>query len=628
MQRRFAWDVPPGTDGPVPLPPAVADRFAAQLAYVDHHVRDAARRFERFRTTKVAVLGVDEVARWCALSLVRNGAGTLASEVDDPVPADELDRLAAADCPVELTRPDPADPAAYDVVVVTPDPDGPRRVLGLLRSGLPAGVTVLPAWTLGDRVVVGPSTVAGEAGCWGCAALRLGSAGDAATAAGLWASLALQVPPPGPPLVGPLAAMVGNLLGYEVFRLRTGALPVETHQQVLVQDVASLDVTAQPLLPDPRCPFCAPLLPPAPAVDRAAVIRWRPVERPADPAEDADRALATLETRSVLVRPDTGPFPGWADESWTQLPLKVGSVEVAVGPGTRRTISAVDLRHVAGARLRALRTAATVYVEHVVPLAAGPADATAVDPTRLATASGAGAAVSGWVAAESLTGRPAVLVPAAAVRPFGPHNAAGAFTASSAGTGAGGSAPAAVVRGLLSALSWVALDRALRRVCEVGLVEPESLPADPELAFLVKSAADLGVELELLELASPAPVLLARSAAGGPEATRWALGTATEWRRAAVAAVRDMLGRVQLAREDGTVDTGDPVLADLDPAALVTTGGRRARLDARLSVAGLLDRVRDSGWDALAVPAAAADLEAGGLHVARVLIDLGPADGS
>ena len=231
------------------------------------------------------------------------------------------------------------------------------------------------------------------------------------------------------------------------------------------------------------------------------------------------------------------------------------------------------------------------------------------------------------MAAESLLTGEAVLVPAGAVRPFGADNADGAFTASSAGSGAGGSVPAAVARGLLSALSWVALDRAVRRQCEVGSVEPESLTADAELAFLVKSAANLGVELELLALASPAPVLLARSTAGGPEAPPWALGVATDWRRAAVAAVRDLLGRVQLAREDPAVDTGDPVLADFDPAALVATDGRTARLDARLSVAGVLDRVRDSGWDALAVPVAAPDLQAGGLHVARVLLDLGVADG-
>ena len=505
--------------------------------------------------------------------------------------------------------------------------------------------------------------MAGEAGCWVCAALRLGSGRDAAAAAGLWRSVALAPGPAGPALPGPLAAMVGNLLGYEVFRLRTGALPAETRRQVLVQDVASLDVTAQPLLPDPRCPICAPLLPAAPPVDRAALLRWRPAAAPApngaapgpangaangrapgsangaaagpasgaaagpgDPGDDGDRALAALEARSVLVQPDTGPFPGWADDGWTQLPLKVGSVEVALAPGIRRTISAVDLRHVAGARLRALRAAAAVYAEHAVPLRPGPAEGCAIDPARLATASGAAAAPAGWVPATSLARTGTVQVPAGAVRPFGRHNADGAFTATAAGAGVGGSAAGAVARGLLSALSWVALGRALRRECEVGLVEPASLAADPELAFLVASAAGLGVELELLELASPAPVLLARAVGAGPAG--WALGAAPEWRRAAVAAVRDLLGGVQLAREGAAVDFGDPVLPDLEPAALVSTGGRRARLDARLSVAGLLDRVRDSGWDALAVPVAAPDLAAGGLHTARVLIDLGAADGS
>ena len=82
--RGFARDVQAGTGGPGPLPPAVAERFAAQVACVAHHVDGAARRFARFRATRVAVLGTDEVARWCALCLVRNGAGTVASDVDDP----------------------------------------------------------------------------------------------------------------------------------------------------------------------------------------------------------------------------------------------------------------------------------------------------------------------------------------------------------------------------------------------------------------------------------------------------------------------------------------------------------------------------------------------------------------
>lgn len=650
--RGFARDVEPGSDGPGGLEPAVAERFAAQLAYVDHYVGDAAGRFERFRTARVAVLGDDEVARWAALSLVRNGAGSVALTVSDPALTAELAGLSAAGCPVAVTT--PGDLGSYDVLVVTPSPDGPARLLDLLRTGLPAGLTVLPAWTLGPRVVVGPSTVAGVAGCWACAALRLGSAADPAAAARLWSSIALGAGDPGTPLRGPLAAMVGNLLGYEVFRLRTGVLPVETSGRVLVQDTASLDVTAQPLLPDPRCPFCAAA--PEPALDRDAVLAWRPAVLPADPSDDADDVLAELEARSVLVQPDAGPFLRYADESVTQLPLKVGTVEVAVGPGEVRTVTAYDVRHVAGARLRALETAATLYTDHTVPLAvtdagaaraarpddppaaggpvaggpaAGPDGAPAggdptsaagsgrrVEPGRLGTASGVPGEVSAWVPAESLLSGEAVLVPAAAARPYGPANVAGLVTRTPAGLGAASTPAGAVVAGLLSALAFAALDRALRRQGDVSRVD--LAVADPQLTFLVRSADTLGVELELLELAAPVPVLLARTGAG----PLWAVAAATEWTAAAVAAVRDLLGQVQLPG----ADRGDPLLADLDPAALVPTGDAPAAPDRAVDVPELLDRLRADGTDVLAVPSGAADLRAGGLHVARVLLEAARAD--
>lgn len=54
----------------------------------------------------------------------------------------------------------------------------------------------------------------------------------------------------------PLAAMLGNLLAFEVFRLTTGALPPETEEQVIVQDLDSTDCTIEPLSPHPRCPYC------------------------------------------------------------------------------------------------------------------------------------------------------------------------------------------------------------------------------------------------------------------------------------------------------------------------------------------------------------------------------------
>lgn len=51
--------------------------------------------------------------------------------------------------------------------------------------------------------------------------------------------------------------MAGNLLGYEVFRIATGALPAETYRQVLIQDLESLDVMAEPVQAHPRCGLCS-----------------------------------------------------------------------------------------------------------------------------------------------------------------------------------------------------------------------------------------------------------------------------------------------------------------------------------------------------------------------------------
>ena len=79
-ERGFARDIPePGTaEGEAP-DAETAERFAAQIAYVDHYADGAPERFVRFRTTRVAVLGDDEAARWCALSLLRNGCARIAT---------------------------------------------------------------------------------------------------------------------------------------------------------------------------------------------------------------------------------------------------------------------------------------------------------------------------------------------------------------------------------------------------------------------------------------------------------------------------------------------------------------------------------------------------------------------
>ena len=370
--RGFARDAAPGADeGTLSAP--VAERFAEQIAYLDHYADAPAERFNRFRDTRVAVLGDDPLARWCVLSLLRNGCATIgasgyaAGAQEWHEVREEADALASADCAVTLTSlaedgtGAPADAgllswsslASYDVVVVTGHGAGARQVVRLLEQGVPTGRTLLPAWPFGRKLVVGPSMTADGTGCWSCAALRLGANGDAADVAQLWSGLTSAAPLDGAaaPVAGPLAAMAGNLLGYEVFRQRTGALPAETERQVIVQDLDSLDVAAEPLLPHPRCPYCAPGE--SAGADFAAGLFGIDLDAadpvtgqdplPADGAADeqaARDALAELERRSALVQEQAGVFGGYADEDWEQTPLKISTVRVGVGHGRRRAVSA------------------------------------------------------------------------------------------------------------------------------------------------------------------------------------------------------------------------------------------------------------------------------------------------
>ncbi|MFB7340118.1 TOMM precursor leader peptide-binding protein [Streptomyces hydrogenans] len=657
--RGFARPVPEPAADPAAAAtdPSVAARFAPQIAYVDHYADGADARFARFRATRVAVLGDGPVARWCVLSLLRNGCAAIGVEpalalgTGGTAPEEfaavraEAAGLAAEGCPVDLSvlpagAGGRADHEGYDLVVAA-GPDTPGTVLELLRAGLPEGRTLLPAWAFGDRLVVGPVMDVESASCWACAALRMGAAGDTADAAELWSGLALGVPGARP--AGPLAAMVGNLLGYEVFRLTTGVLPAETRDKLLVQHTATLDVAAEPLLPHPRCPFCAtPAAAPEPVDLASAPARpaFLPTVATAPDDDAAQGPLAELERRSALVRPHAGVFRAFADEPLTQTPLKVGSVVVGLGARGSRTITAFDVHHTAGARLRALNAAALVYAEHVVPAAvpAEPLDGlpdVAPELLTVASGTGGGGGTVAWTGATSLLTKETVRVPAGAVRPFGPANADRRFEPTRAGAGAGADLPEAAAAGLLSALAHDALCRAVGGAGEVAVLTPDTLGEDPELTFLLRSATLLGLDVELLDLGersrSGASVVLARTPGTDEGPGRWAVGAAPDLPGAAADAVRDLLGTAQLACEEDesarSADPGDPLLRDLDPALVAVTAAGPAGADGTgVEWTRILERLAAAGRDAFVVPTHAADLPTAGIVTVRVLLTRAAAD--
>lgn len=674
---------PPGAGAPrtvgapaaEPLGTAVREHFAAQLAWLDQHAGDAERRFAAFRSAPVTVLGGGELAGWCVLSLLRGGSARIATEQepDERVHAEAAD-LAARGCPAELARipaggvlpagrADGGGGATGPRLLVVTGADAAARSHRLLAAGLPGHVTLLPVWTFGERVVIGPRSDAGAAGCFSCALLRLGGAVDAGAAAEVWREIAAEpdgpavgeAALPGRPPRGPAAAMAGNLVGYEIFRALTGTAeagdsgPAQSAaRQVLIQDPASLDVVAETILPHPRCRLCAPAGPPPPPPAGPPPRLAVPPAATAESVQQDDGPPGELlRTSAALVRPHTGVFTRFDDEDLVQSPLRVTRLEVPLTAGGPRRIAAFDVHHLAGARQRALRAAAAVYVDHTVPAVParpGPDAGTRVAPHRLAAAEGDGRPVrevAAWAEAVSLLTGARAQVPLAAARPFGAHNRERLVPPTRGGTGAGWTPGEAAGRGLLSALALDALRRALggAEVTRLEPCPPDGDPAAaprasalPELIFLTRCAAHLAVRVELLDLGegghSSAQVVLAREiTVTGPP--RWAVGCALDRASAAVAALRDLLGTIQLAGDPsaappgagpGAVDAGDPFWPGLDARVLTPVGPAPPVAASGTGFDRIRARLRAAGRDALLLPTTPADLALGGLHTARVLL--------
>jgi hypothetical protein len=297
-------------------------------------------------------------------------------------------------------------------------------------------------------------------------------------------------------------------------------------------------------------------------------------------------------------------FQRYDDEDWEQTPVKIGTVRFTDPSGTPRRISAFDVHHVVGARTRALALAAVAYADQL--------GATAYD--------------TGPVTGDCLTSDARVELPRAVVEPFGIANADRVVEPSRAGAGAGFDPAAAIRDGLASALAFTALRDAIAGT-PVAQVPLDALGDDPELRFLAKSAANLEVTVELLDLTASAPggvpTLLGRCVEPHSGGKLWSIAADPSWRKAAVRTLCDLLGRVQLRQQSAdpeATDGCDPMLVDFDADTLAVAGTAPVGLDADGGWQGVLDDLAKAGTDVVVVPIGGADLPAGGLSAVRVVL--------
>ncbi|OZM73054.1 hypothetical protein CFN78_12600 [Amycolatopsis antarctica] len=594
---------------PARIPAGVRAVFGRQIGYVAHFAHPGEARFMAFRESRFLLLGAPELVAATATGLLRNGAAEVT--VTGPAPealTAEAGRLRAegAPCTVHETEAGPhgAALAEYDLVIgAGGDVAELLRWNALARSG--DGPALLPSLVLGGRAVIGPMVRPAAGPCWQCAVLRQAGARSAADGVRLWRAAALGGRCAADSCPPHLARMLGTLLAFEAFRLRTGVLAPETEGAIVTQDLDTAESGRETLLPHPLCEPC---------------VRHEGAGAPAGEA--------------VLFGKNGGVLGGYRDLTLTQSPLRAGRVLLypVDGPGTAsREIAAFDLDTLKNARGRAVRAAAVCYAEDVAGRGTATSarrahgdDGDPVPPESLSIHSGLSSeglpseVAGAWVPAYSIVDDRWWRVPAVAAYPGGEDNHGMTMERTCAGAACGDSIEAAVSAGLLSALGFTGLRAALRG--ELPARNLDAAGATGDLDFLLRAANGFPGTLRLLDLPGAEPgfacVVTIDDETDHP---MWTLGTGHTREQALVAGLRDLVGTLGLAGAGEPADLGDPVLPGLDPRVLPVGDGAAADRGPachREIVAAL----RGRGQDALVVDTTPGDLRSAGLVTVRVLL--------
>lgn len=608
---------------------AVAQYFAPQIDYITHYVGDAVRRFQTFRTANIAVLGEGETANWAVAGLLRNGAARVATDPkvwSSPQVRGALSELTQAGMSAEHRALDTGGPLTWQdlqgVDIVCPTGQSSASQMHVLTSDtIPEGKVVVPAWTMGGRLVMGPLAEPDSHPLWASVVRALGRDFPTQEAA-LWHAVANPNTPPATPTPdGPMAAMVGNHLAYEIFRITTGCLPGETVQGVILQDIDSLDVRAERVLADPGLPGV-----PAPAVIDLSNVTPHDQEYDAqahEGAAESDPVAIELNARSAMVQRHCGLVATFTDSGWTQVPMKVSTVDFARPGAEPVQLAAASVDHVADARLRLLDAVAIRHASGALLVAGASQQETQIEGGRFVHAAHPGVRCSDWSvpATDLLTGN-VTRIPLDAVVP-GHAWAANGFGVRPIGWGAAVNLDRATARGLRDALTYAALidagnGAAVQSADLTTLTDSAQNRTAAALRFLAEAADLLQVQPEVLITSAPGQacaVAVVRDAHSGHHSIAGGLTAAQATRDA----LRDLVADVQL-RDQGWQGRpcGSQPVDQFDPWTL--SGGPTAHEAAPATWREAARRAQIAGYTPVLVRTTTSALIDCGVESAAVLL--------
>jgi len=343
-------------DQPHGLTPQEQQLYAAEIAFLDAFGSSAAHRFERFRTSRVLLVGAGLTLTALVHACLRIGLRRVAVLTTDECSTesrrfgDYLALFRDRDPAQDLLLLDGGDPVAlmaqYDALLHISDRPMGDRAQRLQLAGRRQNVRVLQALLDYGQAWIGPE----GAGCWECAWRRLQERPQGRP---------LHDAPEAPsePFLGPITAgMIANLLSFELFRALGKAGPPERSERMLRLDLETLQTDEAFYRPHPTCGSCGPSEPEDEVLFHATVKAL--IAAPATSGEQFRRVVVTA------IDPWLGLIRDIDEHDFEQLPLNVVAVDRAdpTGQATAESLRVLAVGPELGvARERAVRRALEDY---------------------------------------------------------------------------------------------------------------------------------------------------------------------------------------------------------------------------------------------------------------------------
>jgi bacteriocin biosynthesis cyclodehydratase domain-containing protein len=544
------------------LSQVVRDKFAAQIEFIEHHADKPLQRFAQFRSSKILLTGSGIPLRILALSLARNGLEKIILDSNAArVECDEefnalIKEFDTRGIPLKVERV-PLDEVlagrsrSLNAICYVSDVADLQVMASINKYSCANQPHFLPGFLFGGKAFIGPLVRSGQAGCWMCALLRRSANIQPDLEALIWRHLAFGVPweNDGQPGSSPSLRILGNLAGFEMFRLFAGHIPIETGGSVLSIDLETLENGSSPLLPHPNCPHCSKTQRDS---DRVFLSQAR-----ADTAAENIDIARKLELTAALVDPEFGIVRRFNDDDLVQLPLFQSTVVVSRTPGGREvSIPGYSIQSNAGARLDALLSAVKSYVtlrhsrNRIWTGTKSEALQDGLNPLperELSNWMGGPALPSSgsfsWMYARSLGAGTMHLVNAGAIYSRSPINTEG-FENVDAGLGVGFTFRQACGQAILSLFAHEVLKRAATHENSfTEVVADDFADANVNFQYLRNIFRHMDRSFRLLEFSheGSGKVVLAFSPNDAGDPNRIAVGTAALLQPAVVAAMTDLL---------------------------------------------------------------------------------------